>query len=259
MDKHGVPQGLRKRVQHNLHYQLHKENRLDPELFAALSPAVQRELSLTLLSSTVLRFPLFKGAQHGFIAELAQAHIWVSCLPGDMVVEEGQLMEEMVFLVHGRLLVHHLGNSADPDEGEHSIPLNIQANDGDEHVEYEVGQGAWFGETCLFAEGCVHKATVAAVNESELAVLPAREFRRIAERFPRLQERHRQLQAALAKKEVSIAQLAYQSTDAQAPGRSSVSIFKPVTLLRRSQCKVMDSSWTLGDEGDAETDSNTIS
>jgi len=215
MDRHCVPLGLQQRVEHNLRHHLRNEHRMDPDLFATLSPAVQRELSLTLLSSTVLRFPLFKGAQHGFVAELAQAHTWVSCLPGDVVVEEGQLMQEMFFLVQGRLLVHCRGavdgcESLMNGEGRRRSKSRQICPSEEGVVEYEVGAGAWFGEACLFDEGCVHMATLAATAESELAMLPALEYRRIAEKFPRLQARHRHIAESLNKKEVSISQLAYR-------------------------------------------------
>lgn len=245
MDRHNVPPGLQQRVEQNLRHHLCNKTRMDPELFATLSPAVQRELSLTLLSSTVLRFPLFKNAQHGFVAELARAHIWVSCLPGDIVVEDGQLMQEMFFLVQGRLLVQRRG--APNDGGE----LDVTSEEGplkpseDDILEYEVSTGAWFGESCLFDEDSVHDSTIAATAESELAVLTAREFRRIAEKFPRLMQRHRQIEEAITQKEVSIAQLAYRRGQSEAGGGRRGSILDGVTFLRRSRGKVADSTaWT---------------
>merc|ERR1712141_926008 len=80
---------------------------LASDLFIKLSPCLQRELSLELLSSTILEFPLLKEAPHAFVAELAEAHEWVQALKGDLVVEEGQLLQELVFVVHGQLIIHY--------------------------------------------------------------------------------------------------------------------------------------------------------
>merc|ERR1719375_2946612 len=107
MKNRNVPTELQRRVQHNLRRNALRELNmaLAPELLAQLSPAVQRELLSELLRSTVLQFPLFKGANAAFIGEIAQAHAWVHCLPGDVVLEEGQLMQEIVFVIKGKLLV----------------------------------------------------------------------------------------------------------------------------------------------------------
>ena len=56
---------------------------------------MQRELSLTTLSSIILRFPLFKNTQRSFVADLAQAMTWEQALPGDLVVDEGHAVLEL--------------------------------------------------------------------------------------------------------------------------------------------------------------------
>eukprot|EP00404_Azadinium_spinosum_P059694 CAMPEP_0180717756 /NCGR_PEP_ID=MMETSP1038_2-20121128/14140_1 /TAXON_ID=632150 /ORGANISM="Azadinium spinosum, Strain 3D9" /LENGTH=170 /DNA_ID=CAMNT_0022750239 /DNA_START=119 /DNA_END=629 /DNA_ORIENTATION=- len=78
-------------------------NNLAPELFRLLSPSLQRELSLAMLSEVVLNFPLFEGTQSAFLAELAQAHTWSQCAKGDIVGEEGQLITEIFFVVQGTI------------------------------------------------------------------------------------------------------------------------------------------------------------
>merc|ERR1712187_686094 len=68
----------------------------------------KRELSLELISSTVLRFPLFANVQQkqpSFVTELALVHSLLCCLPGDLVAEEGQLQQEVVFVINGRLIM----------------------------------------------------------------------------------------------------------------------------------------------------------
>jgi len=128
MRRRRLPPELQARVEQSLRHNLvgDRQVALDPELFVRLSPTVQQELSLALLSSTALRFPLFRGAAHAFVAELAQAHTWVQCMPGDLVAEEDQLVEEIVFVVQGRLVVQF-------GRGSNNVLFDIDVATGQQH------------------------------------------------------------------------------------------------------------------------------
>jgi len=164
-----VPRELEKRVVQNLRHHLRCDRTMSiaPELFKNLSPAVQRELTLELLRSTVLEFPLFRGAgiNHSFVAEVAEAHVWVEAVPGDLVVEEGQLEEELVFVVQGRLVLE-LGADPDPQW----LKKGLCYGNGCQGTQVEMETGAWFGEACLFVLDRVRGETAVAILESELAV-----------------------------------------------------------------------------------------
>lgn len=111
MRERHVPLDLQRRVQSNLRKILkqdHAGNALDLPL-TLLSPALQRELLLSLLSETVLHFPLFNGAQRSFLAEIAQAHKWTQCSHSDLILSTGQVIQEVFFIIHGRLLVRSAG------------------------------------------------------------------------------------------------------------------------------------------------------
>lgn len=192
-----VPDDLQRRVEHNLRHHLNHEHvaTLSPELLSGLSPAVQRELSLALLSNTVLQFKLFQGAQHTFIAEIAHAHLWVQALPGDIVAEDGQLMQEVVFVIQGRLLMStYTGSSS-------GIGLDDNSDE-----DSEIGTGAWFGEACLFQE-TIQTASIIAIVETELAVLCAKDYCRIIENYPRLLKQHQLIQQALQDGSMSLTEL----------------------------------------------------
>jgi len=214
-----MPMQLQRRVEHNLrHHILQERQTLSPDLFAKLSPAVQRELSLELLRNTVLQFPLFQDVQHSFVAELAQAHSWVQCLPGDIVVEEGQLMQEVVFVLRGRLLMQSSESSGQQcsggnatDEGAGTPSDRSQTGSREEEL-VELGAGAWFSEAALFFVDCIRTATVVAAVESELAVLPVSEYHRIVQKFPRLQERHRNIERALRVGTQSLSDFAFRAS-----------------------------------------------
>lgn len=183
-----LPMEIQQRVQRNLRTHLQREHckALDPKLFALLSPSMQKELSLALVSSTVLQFPLFRGAQHSFVAELAQAHSWIECLPGDLVAEEGQLVCELVFVILGRLAMQLPPELAFMSHFSSVGPTDSGDNGG--KVEVEVEAGAWFGEESLFSQGAIRAATVVSVVDSELAVLNAGDYTRIVRKYPRLMD-----------------------------------------------------------------------
>merc|ERR1712139_208971 len=76
MKRRGLAPEIQRRVQDHLRYHLEREHHkaLSPELFALLSPSMQRGFTLALLRGTVLQFPLFRGALHSFVSDLAQVH-----------------------------------------------------------------------------------------------------------------------------------------------------------------------------------------
>ncbi|CAK0905012.1 unnamed protein product [Prorocentrum cordatum] len=107
MVRHRVPLGLQRRVERSLRQVLSSEDSvspLDPELFVRLSPALQRTFSFAILNGTIGRFPLFTGAIHSFVAEMAQAHLLVNCSAGDLVGEAGQLVQDLAFVVNGSVV-----------------------------------------------------------------------------------------------------------------------------------------------------------
>lgn len=208
-----VHQELQRRVQYNLRLRLQQDIRstLDPNLFDLLSPGVQRDLSLSLLQAVVLQFPLFQGTQRSFVAELAQAHSWAHHFPGDLVVEEGQHVREVAFVIRGKLTIRY---------GRGSQGMHLDVNIGQENMvdcrvrtwpEAEMQEGAWFGESCLFDEERMMVAAIYTLADSELAVLAAPEYLQIVQKYPRLMERHRKICAAIAQGKLKLEQLAYEA------------------------------------------------
>merc|ERR1711874_907268 len=92
------------------------------------------------------QFPLFKEAPRSFVAEIAQAHHWVQALPWDLIVERGQLVRELVFVVQGRILMQIFSPL-----GCDSRKSRSGEDEEDDAVQEEAfDAGAWFGEKCLF-------------------------------------------------------------------------------------------------------------
>merc|ERR1719221_19230 len=221
-----VPAELQRRVQHNLRHRLRhaSQKAVDPLLFELLSPAVQRDLSLSCLSDVVLQFPLFKGAQHAFVAELAQAHLWVHCLTGDLVAEDGQTVQEVAFVIRGRLTVRF-------GPGSQGWRLDAPVKDvkADRSLvgawpNMDIEAGAWFGESSVFDQSRIRTARVLASSESELAVLAAPEYIRIVEKYPLLLGRHRKLQKAVVEGRLSLDGLAYKPEPVDDPTGSNEAV-----------------------------------
>lgn len=225
MKSRRVPVHLQKRILNHLRYSLCQKNQvsMDPDLFQRLSPALQGELSLELISGIVLRFPLFEDAQHSFVASLAQKHTWVHCVQGDLVFEEGQVVKEIVFVVRGRLIMNSSVHCQPSDEGARMrLPSTASADSRigiEEHCELPVG--SWFGEESLFKETCVRTATVFALYESELAVLLAEDYHSLIKMYPRLQNRHAAISSDLLIGKRNISMLAHRTRTRSAMSRNS--------------------------------------
>merc|ERR1719162_353330 len=105
MKRRSVPNKVQIRVRDNLRQcYVRTDGTAMPALLACLSPAMRRELSLRVISSTYIKFPLFKHAQRSFVAELAQAQRWEQIMQGDLVADEGQAVQELVFVMEGHLI-----------------------------------------------------------------------------------------------------------------------------------------------------------
>mmetsp|Transcript_28121 Transcript_28121/g.61130 ORF Transcript_28121/g.61130 Transcript_28121/m.61130 type:complete len:838 (+) Transcript_28121:67-2580(+) len=219
MRSHRVPSNMIKRVQYNLRRHLEEQHRstLDTALIEILSIDVKRELALALLNNTTLMFPLFRGAQRSFVSALAQEHTWIFCLAGDCVVERGHAVEELIFVICGRLM----GKSDKSMDGlldyplkednmdwmrmDSEIPLMTKVDRMSETDTNRSGRsmsqkssslrtisietGGWFGEACIFSLEHVRAMSLFAFLDSELAVLPAANFLKIVVEFPALKER----------------------------------------------------------------------
>eukprot|EP00439_Symbiodinium_sp_Y106_P061241 s274_g9.t1 len=214
MRKRKVPSDLQKRVEHGLRQKFQQELSLSvaPKILSNLSPSSQRELALELLRSAVMAFPVFQEAPEGFVSQLASAFNWVQSLAGDLVVEEGQLEEELVFVIEGTLLKLQSATEEELEAfGEDSSEEDEDSVEFDGIKKMEMGRGAWFGERCLFQDDSLRDFTVITDVDSELAVLAAVDYMRILKLYPRLHRQHEQLVTAIEKRKMDLADLSYKA------------------------------------------------
>eukprot|EP00928_Gymnodinium_smaydae_P014297 TRINITY_DN15214_c0_g1_i2.p1 TRINITY_DN15214_c0_g1~~TRINITY_DN15214_c0_g1_i2.p1 ORF type:complete len:875 (+),score=132.49 TRINITY_DN15214_c0_g1_i2:82-2706(+) len=233
-----VPLALQRRVERNLRHQMSEMHKtLGPELLTNLSPALQRELSTELLRECFMRFPLFMDASRAFVSEIARAHKWVQALPWDLVVERGQLVQELVFLIQGRLVMRYPERVQEFDGpaplrgcsvksvdtmGSYGMPnmgtsMDMEDMDEDDIEETELLPGAWFGESCLFEPDRIRTATGMATMVSELAMLTAVEYHRIITNYPQVSAVHNCILKAVKRGDLNLVGLAYSPPDASTP------------------------------------------
>lgn len=158
----GLPMPLRQRVRTYLDYVWEERLVVDEEAtLAVLPPGLRQEVSLHLRHDLVRGVPLFAGAPHAFVREVAlQMHSFVA-LPGDVIVQAGERGFEMYVLSRGAVEI--LG----PD-GQRMGTL---------------ASGEFFGEIAL-VEDTVRTATVRALVASDLYVLDRALFERTIAAYP---------------------------------------------------------------------------
>eukprot|EP00435_Cladocopium_sp_Y103_P059096 s41_g21.t1 len=197
-----VPVDLQKRVEHGLRQKFQQDPKgrasndqltfelsfsVAPKILSNLSPSSQRELALELLRSAVMNFPVFEEAPEGFVGQLASAFTWVQSLAGDLVVEDGQLEEELVFVIEGSL-------------------MKIRSGFGLMSIDDSDDEDVWHRLALL---------RVITDVDSELAVLSAVDYMRILKLYPRLHRQHEDLVTALEKGKMDLADLAYKAPQPQ--------------------------------------------
>jgi len=200
MNRHHMPAGLRHRVENHLRNKKATNDSSVSEtaqLLELLSPSLQKELSRELLSNMLMGFPMLSQAPESLIAQLAQAHTWVHALTGELVVEEGQVEQELMFVATGRLTM-------------------LRVDPFTEQLEEEsLGTASWFGERCLFLANSIREFTVVAEEDAELAYLHISEFQRILALFPEIQKQLVHLTELVDKGKLDVRDLQYVPPETQ--------------------------------------------
>lgn len=135
----------------------------EKSFLAGLPKNLKTRVALYLKKDVVEKIPLFKGADHKFIEEIAIFLKPLILTPGDRVFEVGDEGREMYFIVKGNLLVLS-------KEGKRLTVLS----DGD-----------FFGEVALFNNE-PRNASVEAVGYCDLYILEKKEFNYVLCKYPEI-------------------------------------------------------------------------
>jgi voltage-gated potassium channel len=162
MHYRALPRALQQRVRAYFDYRWEQHLVSDEDAtLAELPPALREEVALYLRRDLVRNVPLFRDAGDAFVRDVALQMRSFVCLPGDTVVRAGDRGHEMFFLARGE----------------------VEALAPDGAVLRTLHSGDFFGEIALVTSD-VRTATVRATTPSDLYVLTAAMFERIAADYP---------------------------------------------------------------------------
>lgn len=126
-----LPDDLQRRVREYYTY-LWEERLLfdEPQILEGLPPALREDISMHLRRGLLERVPLFRGADPGFVREVALHLHRVVYTPGDLIIRSGDQGNDMFFIDRGRVQILN---------AEHTVTDTL--SDGD-----------FFGEIALFLD-----------------------------------------------------------------------------------------------------------
>ena len=163
MRYHNIPAGLQRRLRD--YYAYLWENRLgydESSVLADLPDSLRSEVAVFLRRDFIERAPLFKGASHEFVREIALQLRPVVFTPGDFVFRAGQYGHNMYFISRGTVEV---------------VAPNGQT------VMTTLKDGDFFGEIALLSSQ-PRTASIRAVEYCDLYTLDKETFDHVLEQYP---------------------------------------------------------------------------
>lgn len=131
-----------------------------------LPPSLKTEISLFLNREIIQKVPLFHGAGSDLVRDIVLSMQPVVFMPGDKIVQKGELGDTMFFISHGR--------------------VEVISEDGAE-VYATLNEGNFFGEIALLTME-PRTATIRAADYCDLYVLHKKVFDRVLEKYPEFSE-----------------------------------------------------------------------
>lgn len=138
----------------------------ESSLLTSLPPALKIETALFLKKDILEKIPIFKKAPDNFKQEVALNFRSMVFSPGDVVCSEGEIGNEMYFIIQGE--------------------LEVVSGDGKKIIAV-LKDGNFFGEISLF-KNSPRTASVKALTYSDLYILEKKNFVQILSRFPSVAE-----------------------------------------------------------------------
>ena len=161
-----IPLSLQKKISDYYTYIWKKKLGFDESVFlSGLPQGLQNEVSIHLKREILEKIPLFKGVSDNFLRDVSLHMRPIVCVPDECVFNEGDIGNEMYFVIRGKLEV------VMNDE-----PLSV-LTDGD-----------FFGEISLFTEQKRRTAAVISQSYSDLYRLDRELFEEVLKRYPKIAE-----------------------------------------------------------------------
>jgi len=158
-----IPPELQKRILNYYVYIWKKRLGFDETSFLeGLPSGLRTEVEVFLKRDILQKIPLFKGVEDNFLKEVSLHLRPVVYTPGDFIFKEGDLGNEMHFVIRGRL----------------------EVLSGDGMIVYsELSDGDFFGEIALF-KNRPRTASIRAITFSDLYVLDKEAFEVVLKNYP---------------------------------------------------------------------------
>ncbi|XP_073525972.1 LOW QUALITY PROTEIN: uncharacterized protein [Phyllobates terribilis] len=115
INKHKLGSSLRNQIKHHLWLQYESSYAKDAVL-QDLPISIRAKVSQKLYEPHIRKIALFKGCSHGFIKEIATKVHEEDFLPGEVIVEQGSIVNQIYFICHGK--VGEFENFYDDEVGE---------------------------------------------------------------------------------------------------------------------------------------------
>ena len=165
MNYRELPPALRERIGDYYRYAWRKGlDHDESEILERLPPSLRTEVSLHLKRELLQAVPLFRGAEQGFLRDVALEMKPVVFLPGDFVIRAGESGREMYFLSRGS--------------------VEVVSQDG-ATILNRLEAGEFFGEIALLFDE-PRTASVRALEYCDLYRLERDLFRRVLARHPEI-------------------------------------------------------------------------
>jgi hypothetical protein len=162
-----IPHPLRRRIEEYYRYSWQRRRQHDEtEVLAGLPPSLRNEVALHLRRDLLGAVPLLQGASSTFVRDVALSMEPVVYLPGDTIIQAGDLGHSMYFISRGR--------------------VEVVSPDGRELYQV-LGEGDFFGEMSLVFDK-PRSATVRALEYSDLYCLDRALFERVLTHHPEVAE-----------------------------------------------------------------------
>ena len=161
-----IPLSLQKKVSDYYTYIWKKKLGFDESVFlSGLPQGLQNEVSIHLKREILEKIPLFKGISDNFLRDVSLHMRPIVCVPGEYIFNEGDIGNEMYFVIRGKL----------------EVVMN------DESLSI-LTDGDFFGEISLFTEQKRRTATVISKTYSDLYRLDRELFEEVLRRYPKIAE-----------------------------------------------------------------------
>jgi len=159
-----IPPSLQKKISDYYTYIWKKKLGFDESVFlSSLPQGLQSEVSIHLKREILEKIPLFQGVSDNFLREVSLHLRPLVCVPDENVFTEGEIGNEMYFIIRGKL----------------QVLLNNK-------LVYTLTDGDFFGEIALFTDQKRRTATVKSISYSDLYRLDRELFDEVLRRYPKI-------------------------------------------------------------------------